>query len=101
MGALAAATAAGAAEGRHPEAPFHEVLGGVEVSRNLDPLERVICLALALAFLAAACASPGGSQPPQEYVPHISDVPPSFYDNDPQLRHWYTYPYWNPDHLWF
>jgi hypothetical protein len=71
------------------------------MSRSRNPLRRVIYLALALTFLAAACASPGGPQPPEEYQPHISDVPPSFYDNDPQLRHWYTYPYWNPDHLWF
>ena len=35
--------------------------------------------------------------PPDPYVPHITDVPPSFYDNDPALRHWYTYPYWNPN----
>jgi hypothetical protein len=63
-------------------------------------MKRGIYWGLALLLLAAACASPGGPQP-VEYQPHISDVPPSFYDNDPQLRHWYTYPYWNPDHLWF
>jgi hypothetical protein len=27
----------------------------------------------------------------------ISDVPPSFYGNDPALRHWFTAPYWMPD----
>ncbi|MFH1595246.1 MAG: hypothetical protein ABIG94_02580 [Pseudomonadota bacterium] len=26
-----------------------------------------------------------------------SDIPPSFYDYDPNLRQWYTAPYWNPE----
>ena len=64
-------------------------------------MQRFIYLGLTVLMLAAACAPAGQPRQPAEYYPHISDVPPSFYDNDPQLRHWYTYPYWNPDHLWF
>jgi len=26
----------------------------------------------------------------------VDEVPPSFYDDDPNLRYWYTAPYWNP-----
>ncbi len=56
----------------------------------------------ALIFLAGCAVSYGyQSGPPTPYVPHISDVPPSFYDNDPALRHWYTYPYWNPNRDYF
>lgn len=25
------------------------------------------------------------------------DIPPYFYDYDPNLRQWYTAPYWNPE----
>lgn len=51
-------------------------------------------------LVLAACASPGYySQPPvsQRYYPSYSDVPPSFYNYDPTLMHWYTMPYWNPE----
>jgi hypothetical protein len=63
-------------------------------------MQRFVYLGLAVLVLAAACAPAGYPRQPGEYYPHISDVPPSFYDNDPTLRHWYTYPYWNPDRIW-
>ena len=54
-------------------------------------------LFLGLLLLAAGCP-PGNSQrSAQQYYPSYSDVPPQFYENDPSLRQWYTYPYWNPE----
>ena len=62
----------------------------------MQTMTRLIALALVtLLALAAGCATSG---PPQgEYYPSISDVPPSFYDYDPMMSHWYTYPYWDPE----
>jgi hypothetical protein len=28
---------------------------------------------------------------------YINEVPPSFYNDDPTLRQWFTAPYWNPE----
>ena len=58
-----------------------------------------LLIVLAASMNLAGCAASFDYQtgPPAPYVPHITDVPPSFYDNDPALRHWYTYPYWNPN----
>jgi hypothetical protein len=56
-------------------------------------------LLMAIAGCAAGFSYQSG--PPTPNVPHITDVPPSFYDNDPALRHWYTYPYWNPNRDFF
>jgi hypothetical protein len=28
---------------------------------------------------------------------YTDEVPPSFYNNDPNLRQWFTPPYWNPE----
>ena len=62
-------------------------------------------LALGALLTASGCAK-GRYQgsyyyPPRPYVysePYYdSDVPPSFYNNDPNLRQWYTSPYWNPE----
>jgi hypothetical protein len=53
-------------------------------------------MALALLSLSAGCAAGGYSQAPEPYYPAITDVPPAFYDNDPNLRYWFTAPYWNP-----
>jgi hypothetical protein len=39
--------------------------------------------------------------PPAPYEPYITDLPPSFYDYDPAYRHWYVYPYWNPNRDFF
>lgn len=60
-------------------------------------MKRLMGLALVLAVLGAGCAPPGYYQKPEEYYPYISDAPPSFYDYDPAMRHWYTMPYWNPN----
>jgi hypothetical protein len=60
-------------------------------------MKRLLWVGLALLLLTGSCA-PGGYQPrPVEPYPSISDVPPSFYDADPTLMDWYTYPYWNPE----
>jgi hypothetical protein len=53
-------------------------------------------LLVAFGVLLEGCTSGGAYQKDSEYVPYITDVPPSFYDNDPALRHWYTTPYWHP-----
>ncbi len=53
-----------------------------------------------LLALVAGCAAPSGGASYQSYPSgetYFSDVPPSFYGNDPMLRHWYTAPYWMPD----
>jgi hypothetical protein len=57
---------------------------------------RMFCAALALLVLGLGCAGGQYYQSSEDYEPYITDVPPSFYDNDPTLRHWYTYPYWDP-----
>lgn len=62
-------------------------------------MKRCWWIFLAAMMNLAGCAAGAGYQsgPPAPYVPHLSDVPPAFYDHDPALRYWYTYPYWNPD----
>lgn len=54
-------------------------------------------LGLLLLGLGEGCTAGVAYQKNSEYVPYISDVPPAFYNNDPALRYWYTYPYWNPN----
>ena len=59
---------------------------------------RLFFAVLVLLVLNIGCAAPGYNQTPSEgYQSSISDLPPSFYDNDPALRDWFTAPYWNPD----
>jgi hypothetical protein len=61
---------------------------------------RIALVALALLTLTLGCASSGQyyqTSSSEDYEPYITDVPPSFYDNDPTLRHWFSYPYWNPN----
>jgi hypothetical protein len=62
-------------------------------------MKRWLSIILVASISLAGCAMGFSYQsgPPTPYVPHITDVPPSFYDNDPALRHWFTYPYWNPN----
>jgi len=50
---------------------------------------------LLLVFLAG-CAAPAGYRSTDYVGSYPSDVPSSFYGNDPQLRDWYTAPYWMP-----
>jgi hypothetical protein len=55
-------------------------------------------LLLILGIFQEGCTAGGTYQKnSEEYVPYITDVPPAFYNNDPTLRYWYTYPYWNPN----
>jgi hypothetical protein len=54
-------------------------------------------LLLILGVFQEGCTTGVSYQKEPEYEPYITDVPPSFYDNDPMLRHWYTFPYWNPN----
>jgi hypothetical protein len=58
--------------------------------------KRLGLLWLAAVALAAGCAGGGAYQgaAPENHV--LTDVPSSFYGNDPALRQWYTAPYWNP-----
>ena len=58
---------------------------------------RLLFAALALLILGFGCAAGGYYQTPETYSPSITDVTPSFYDNDPTLRHWFTAPDWNPN----
>ena len=51
-------------------------------------------LLAAIGCAAGYYAEPGPAPYPGSY---ISDVPPSFYGNDPALSHWYTAPYWDPE----
>ncbi len=56
-------------------------------------------LAVAVAFLALASGCATGEYQPQKpevYFPSITHVDPSFYDGDPNLRYWFTAPYWDP-----
>jgi hypothetical protein len=65
---------------------------GVRLRRGMAAVV-LICLAAG----AGGCAGGGGYQDGRSPGPYLSDVPSSFYNDDPTLRHWYTAPYWNPD----
>jgi len=53
---------------------------------------------LLVLLISGGCAAPGGSYQGSDYqYSYITDVPPSFYGNDPALRGWFTAPYWMPD----
>jgi hypothetical protein len=54
------------------------------------------CLILLVVFLAG-CAAPSGYRSTEYEGSYWSDIPSSFYDNDPQLQYWYNAPYWMPD----
>ena len=56
-------------------------------------------VAAVLLSLSIGCATGRDYQTSEQYVPYITDVPPSFYDYDPALRHWFTAPYWDPSSL--
>ena len=57
---------------------------------------RILLFLLALISLLAACTIGYSSRSNAPYQSALSDVPPSFYDGDPAMRDWYTFPYW-PD----
>ena len=46
--------------------------------------------------LLAGCASGGAYRGAPSPDTSVNTVPPSFYGNDPALRHWYTAPYFDP-----
>jgi hypothetical protein len=64
-------------------------------------------LALLAVLALAGCAGGAGGgyyTPSGSYYgygayggPYREEVPPSFYNNDPSLRQWFTAPYWNPE----
>jgi hypothetical protein len=56
----------------------------------------VVGLLLVVALLAG-CAPETAYRGAATDASYITDVPPSFYGNDPALRHWFTAPYWMPD----
>ena len=55
-----------------------------------------VALALHLALMGCAASSREVRYPDRDYEPGPGEVPPSFYDYDPTLRHWFTLPYYNP-----
>lgn len=57
---------------------------------------KLLGVAVALLALSGGCAAGRDYQTSDQYEPYITDVPPSFYDGDPTLRHWFTAPYWDP-----
>ena len=46
--------------------------------------------------LLAGCAAGGAYRGAASNDTSVNTVPPSFYGNDPALRHWYTAPYFDP-----
>jgi len=63
---------------------------------------KVCCGAvLWLCLLLSGCASAGETyyqpSPYDTRDPAFNRVPPSWYDNDPAMRHWYTFPYIVPE----
>jgi hypothetical protein len=48
-------------------------------------------------ILLGGCAAGGAYQGAGSEGSYLTDVPPSFYGDDPMLSQWYTAPYWNPD----
>jgi hypothetical protein len=59
-------------------------------------MRKLLGVTMVLLLLSCGCAGGGYYQTSDQYVPYITDVPPSFYDGDPTLRHWFTAPYWDP-----
>jgi len=53
-------------------------------------------LLLGPVVLLAGCAATGTYEGPSYSQPYLNTVPPSFYGNDPTMRHWYTAPYFMP-----
>jgi hypothetical protein len=53
-------------------------------------------LLLVPVVLVAGCAPEGAYRGATSSESYISNVPPSFYGNDPTLSQWYTAPYFMP-----
>ena len=53
-------------------------------------------LLLVPVVLLAGCAAAGAYRGAASADTSVNTVPPSFYGNDPALRHWYTAPYFDP-----
>jgi hypothetical protein len=82
-----------------------------DASIQEEGMKALICLILWIGLLVSGCASGGYYASPSSNAgyyggyygygsygnPYNTNVPPEFYDYDPSLSHWYTYPYWNPD----
>ncbi|MBI4644590.1 MAG: hypothetical protein HY790_06970 [Deltaproteobacteria bacterium] len=60
---------------------------------------RLLFAALALLALSFGCATGGYYPSTDPDYPFLTDLPPSFYNGDPTLRHWYTAPYWDPTQI--
>jgi hypothetical protein len=60
-------------------------------------MKRWLWIMLATLALLPACAPSGYYPKTEANYPSVSNVPPAFYDYDPNLRQWYTVPYWNPE----
>lgn len=54
---------------------------------------------LVVAALLSGCADGGAYRGAAWDYPSVNTVPPSFYGNNPALRHWYIAPYFNPDEM--
>ncbi len=70
-----------------------------------DMKKSPLYLTLALVLILAGCAIQAYPQPVRDprdpfanyyEIEGPSAIPPSFYDYDPALMHWYTLPYYNP-----
>jgi hypothetical protein len=60
----------------------------------------LIWLVLGALLAVAGCAESYYYQAPRPVSyqgAYGSEIPPSFYDYDPNLSQWYTAPYWNPE----
>jgi hypothetical protein len=55
----------------------------------------LLCLAVGFFLAIAGCAPPPYQPRPVEEYTGMG-VPPSYYDNDPAMAHWFTAPYFDP-----
>ncbi len=54
-------------------------------------------LLLVPVFFLAGCAASDTYRGSSYEASYSSEVPSSFYDNDPMLQDWYSAPYWQPN----
>jgi hypothetical protein len=69
-------------------------------------MKSLYCFVIGICLMICSCASGGyqepyyGQQGYQGYYEepyYTGNVPPEFYNYDPSLSQWYTFPYWQPD----